>query len=257
VPRIGLRLAVDGERIAQVFANLLSNAVKYSEAGTRIWVEAARIGERVRVVVKDEGTGIEPERLATVFEAFHQTPELRPRSSGLGLGLAIARSLVELHNGTLTIHSEGSGRGTECVVELPSEAPASSQPSVTTSLRKRLLLVEDNDDTARALKTALEQLGYVVAVAHSAPIALNVARTFDPDVALLDIGLPVMDGWELAKRLREQRSPREIHIVAVTAYDQESDKRRSEEAGFAEHLIKPIDLGKLEEVVESLPDSAI
>ena len=124
-------------------------------------------------------------------------------------------------------------------------------------MRKRLLLVEDNDDTARALKSALEQLGYVVAVAHNAPIALNIARTFDPDVALLDIGLPVMDGWELAKRLREQRSPREIHIVAVTAYDQESDKRRSEEAGFAEHLIKPIDLVKLEEIMRAHNRSAL
>src|SRR5262249_35726411 len=116
------------------------------------------------------------------------------------------------------------------------------------------LLVEDNDDTARALKAALEQLGYVVAIGASCAIALNLARTFDPDVALLDIGLPVMDGWELARRLREQRvATRDLSFVAVTARDQESDKRRSAEAGFAEHLIKPIDLVKLEQIVESLP----
>jgi len=257
VPRLGLRLSVDPERIAQVIANLMNNASRYSEPGSRISLEGSHVDDRVRLTIKDEGTGIERDRLATVFESFYQAPEARPRSSGLGLGLAISRSLTELHRGTLAIRSEGAGRGTECVLELPFEPSASSQPrlpAATPTVRKRLLLVEDNDDTARALKTALEQIGYVVAVAHNAPIALNLARTFDPDVALLDIGLPVMDGWELARRLREQReATRELYFVAVTAYDQETDKRKSEEAGFAEHLIKPIDLRKLEEVVESLP----
>ena len=118
----------------------------------------------------------------------------------------------------------------------------------------RLLLVEDNDDTARALKSGLEQLGYIVALAHNGPVALNVARTFDPDVVLMDIGLPVMDGWELAKRLRALRSAtQDAPVVAVTAYDRDVDKQRSSEAGFAEHLVKPIDLAKLQEVVESLP----
>ena len=255
VPRIGLRLAVDGERIAQAIANLLTNASRFSEPGASIWIEAARVEGRVRISIRDEGSGIEPDRMKHVFEAFYQTPELRPRSAGLGLGLAIARSLVELHGGTLRIRSEGNGKGTECVIELPSEARPLAQPqSLPPATRKRLLLVEDNDDAARSLKGALEQLGYTVAVAHNAPIALNLARTFNPDVALLDIGLPVMDGWELARRLRAQRADRVLHVVAVTAYDQESHKRKSEEAGFADHLIKPIDLTKLEELVESLTD---
>ena len=256
VPRIGLRMSVDSGRIAQVFANLLANASRYSDPGARIWIEGSRVDERIRIVIKDEGAGIASERLPHIFEAFYQAPELRPRSSGLGLGLAIARSLIELHGGTLEIRSDGPGRGTECIVELPCEARPISQPRLTPPVvRKRLLLVEDNDDAARSLRSGLEQLGYTVAVAHNAPIALNLARTFDPDVALLDIGLPVMDGWELARRLRAQRTNRELHIVAVTAFDQESHRRKSEEAGFAEHLIKPIDLAKLEEVVEGLPDS--
>ena len=257
VPRLGLRLSVDPERIAQVIANLLNNATKYSEPGSRIWLEGSRVDDRVRLAIKDEGTGIERDRIGSVFEAFYQPPETRPRTSGLGLGLAISRSVAELHGGTLAVHSEGAGHGTECVLELPFDPRPSSRPTLpaaTPPVRKRLLLVEDNDDTARALKNALEQIGYVVAVAHDAPIALNLARTFEPDVALLDIGLPVMDGWELARRLREQRAAtHELFFVAVTAYDQESDKRKSHEAGFAEHLIKPIDLGKLEQVVESLP----
>jgi signal transduction histidine kinase/ActR/RegA family two-component response regulator len=256
VPRVGLRIDVDPERIAQAIANLLANASRYSEPASRVWVQAARELDRVKLVIKDEGTGIEPDRLPVIFEAFYQPPETRPRTSGLGLGLAIARSLVELHGGTLEITSGGTGQGTECVVEVPTAARVGA-PAATAQApasRRKLLLVEDNDDTARSLKNALEQLGYVVALAHNGPVALNVARTFDPDVVLMDIGLPVMDGWELAKRLRELRGvTHNAPVVAVTAYDRDVDKQRSTEAGFAEHLVKPIDLRKLQEVVESLP----
>jgi signal transduction histidine kinase/ActR/RegA family two-component response regulator len=256
VPRVGFRLDVDPERIAQAIANVLVNASRYSERGSRVWVQAAREGDRVRVVIKDEGTGIEPDRLPVIFEAFYQPPETRPRTSGLGLGLAISRSLVELHGGTLEVRSDGAGKGTEGTFEIPASARvATSLPTMATAgSRRKLLLVEDNDDTARSLKNALEQLGYVVALAHNGPVALNVARTFDPDVVLMDIGLPVMDGWELARRLREVRgATHNAPVVAVTAYDREIDKQRSTEAGFAEHLVKPIDLNRLQEVVESLP----
>ncbi len=256
VPRVGLRLDVDSERIAQAIANLLSNAARYSEPGSRVWVQATRDFDRVRIVIKDEGGGIEPDRLAVIFEAFYQAPEARPRSAGVGLGLAISRSLVELHGGTLTVTSPGAGQGTECAIELPTEARAvvTATASVAPASRRRLLLVEDNDDSARALKSALEQLGYVVALAHNGPVALNVARSFEPDVVLMDIGLPVMDGWELARRLREVRGgTQDTPVVAVTAFDRDVDKQRSTEAGFVEHLVKPIDLAKLQEVVESLP----
>jgi signal transduction histidine kinase/CheY-like chemotaxis protein len=258
VPRVGLRLDIDPERIAQAIANLLSNASRYSDPGSRVWVQATREYDRARIVITDEGSGIEPDRLGVVFEAFYQAPEERPRAAGIGLGLAISRSLVELHGGTLHVNSQGAGHGTECLLELPMTTRLSTTAPVVaatpTGSRRRLLLVEDNDDSARALKNALEQLGYVVALAHNGPIALNVARTFDPDVVLMDIGLPVMDGWELAKRLRELRgAASNAPVVAVTAYDRDVDKQRSNDAGFADHLVKPIDLGKLQAVVESLP----
>ncbi len=257
IPRVGLRIEVDGERVAQAIANLVTNAARFSEPGARVWIQATRDHDRLKLVVKDEGTGIEPERMPAIFESFYQAPEVRPRTAGLGLGLAIARSLIELHGGTLLVTSAGAGQGTECVIELPIEARVAtlSQPSTAApATRRRVMLVEDNDDTARALKNALEQLGYVVALAHNGPIALNVARTFDPDVVLMDIGLPVMDGWELARRLREMRgATHDAPVVAVTAYDRDADKQRSTDAGFIEHLVKPIDLAKLQQVVESLP----
>ena len=256
VPRVGLRLEVDPERIAQAIASLLSNASRYSEPGSRVWVQAAHEQDRVRLVIKDEGTGIEPDRLPVIFEAFYQAPESRPRTAGLGLGLAISRSLVELHGGKLEVTSSGAGQGTECVIDLPTDVRIAATPpvAIAPASRRRLLLVEDNDDSARALKNALEQLGYIVALAHNGPVALNVARTFDPDVVLMDIGLPVMDGWELARRLRELRgAAHNAPIVAVTAFDRDVDKQKSSDAGFVEHLVKPIDLAKLQQVVESLP----
>jgi signal transduction histidine kinase/ActR/RegA family two-component response regulator len=256
VPRVGLRLDVDPERMAQAITNVLSNASRFSEPGSRVWVQASREYDRVRLMIKDEGSGIEPDRLPIVFEAFYQAPETRPRSAGIGVGLAIARNLVEMHGGKLQITSAGAGHGTECVIEVPTAARATTAASATSrpASPRKVLLVEDNDDSARALKNALEQLGYIVALAHNGPIALNVARTFDPDVVLMDIGLPVMDGWELAKRLRDLRgASHNAPVVAVTAYDRDIDRQRSAEAGFAEHLVKPIDLAKLQEVVESLP----
>jgi signal transduction histidine kinase len=256
VPRVGMRLHADPERIAQAIANLLANAMRYSEAGSRVWVQATHERDHLRIVIRDEGSGIEPDRLAVIFEAFYEPPEARPRAAGLGLGLAIARSLIELHGGSLRVTSPGAGQGTECTIELrASERAVIAPPRATPAgTRRRLLLVEDNDDTAQALKNALEQLGYTVALAHNGPVALTIARSFNPDVVLMDIGLPVMDGWEVAKRLRELRgATHDAPVVAVTAFDRDVDKQRSTEAGFADHLIKPIDLGKLQEVVESLP----
>ncbi|HSD90597.1 MAG TPA: ATP-binding protein [Kofleriaceae bacterium] len=253
VARSGLLLDCDPERIAQVIANVLSNASKFSEPGSKVTIAAERSGDRIRILVSDQGAGIEPSRLSSVFDAFQD----RRNGAGLGLGLAIARSLVELHAGKIELHSSGVGTGTECVIELSADAVEAAAPvqAAEKRERKRVLLVEDNHDTAVALQRALESLGYKVALAHNGPVALTVARSFLPDVALVDIGLPVMDGWELANRLRELHVPsRKLHFIAVTARDQDADKRRSSDAGFADHLVKPIDLDRLERVVESLPD---
>jgi DNA-binding response OmpR family regulator len=247
VPRVGWRIEADPERLARAISNILMNATEHSPAGMPITVDAQRLGDRIALRIVDKGAGIAPERLPVLFATFQD----HRRDGGLGLGLAIARSIVELHHGSISVKSDGHGRGTECSIDLPAtSAAAADAPPAMSQPRKRLLLVEDNDDAARALKAALEQLGYEVALAHDAPIAINLARTFQPDVALLDLGLPVMDGWELAKRLRSAST--ELPIVAVTARDQESDKQRSAELGFAEHLVKPIDLGKLERIVQQL-----
>jgi CheY-like chemotaxis protein len=253
VPRTGFELECDPARIAQVLANVIDNASKFSEPGSQVVVEASRTADRARIIVRDHGAGIEPARLACVFEPFQDRTS---STTGLGLGLAIARNLIELHSGTIQLNSV-VGTGTECVIELPmdAEAVAAPPPIEKRATRKRVLLVEDNHDTAIALQKALESLGYQVAIAHNGPVALTVARSFQPDVALLDIGLPVMDGWELARRLRELKvATRQLHFIAVTARDQDSDKQRSADAGFADHLVKPIDLTKLERVVENLPD---
>ncbi|MGN6105017.1 MAG: ATP-binding response regulator, partial [Kofleriaceae bacterium] len=256
VPRTGLEVDADPDRLAQVFSNLLTNAAKYSEQGTRISVVAERVDDRVRVRVIDEGVGISADMIEKVFQMFVQQSQTLDRSrGGLGLGLSIVKSLVELHGGSVTVRSDGLGRGSEFAVELDAAAlHATDQPQLDLlgsdqGAAKRILVVDDNDDAALTLKKALERLGYAVAIAHDGPAALRAATTFEPDIALLDIGLPVMDGYELAQRLLAQR---QIHLVAVTGYGQESDRKRTADAGFAMHLTKPVDLSRLEHVVKDL-----
>ncbi len=256
VPRTGLVIDADPDRMAQVFSNLMTNAVKYSEPGTRIAIEARRVDERVRVRVIDEGAGIAADMIDKVFDMFVQQPQTLERSrGGLGLGLSIVKSLVELHGGQVAARSDGVGHGTELTVELPAAAEAERPPPAPEPMLigggtvRRILVVDDNDDAALSLKKALERLGYAVAIAHDGPAALRAAAVFEPEIALLDIGLPVMDGYELARRLRALRS---LHLVALSGYGQEADRQRSAEAGFEVHLTKPVDLRHLESVVRSL-----
>lgn len=265
VPRRGLGIYADPDRMAQVVSNLLTNAAKYSEAGSRIVVSGVRDGETVRLTVRDQGIGIAPEMLATIFEPFVQRPQTSDRSiGGLGLGLAIVRSLVEVHGGTVRAESEGPNRGSEFIVELPvldlfaSESPSNTDIPENTrpdgASRKRILVVDDNKDAVAMLRVALEQLGYIVDVAFDGPSALACAQAFVPDVALLDIGLPVMDGYELARRLRQTRQhANELRLVALTGYGQEADRLLSIQAGFERHLVKPVDLDRLEQVIEERP----
>ena len=262
VPPRGLAVNVDPDRMAQVISNLLTNAAKYSESGSEIVVVAAKERETVRIRVQDQGVGIAPEMLDSVFDMFVQQPQTLDRSKGgLGLGLAIAKSLVELHGGRMTVRSEGEGRGSEFSIDLPAHEPSQLQPEGLSlqstasrppgSGQKRVLVVDDNEDAVRILRSALELLGYAVEVAYDGPSALSAAEVFQPEVALLDIGLPVMDGYELATRLRElPRSAPDLRLVAVTGYGQDADRQRAAAAGFEQHLIKPVDLGKLERVIE-------
>jgi PAS domain S-box-containing protein len=262
VPREGLGVSADSERIVQAVSNLLTNAAKYSDPGSRITIRGTRADGKVRLSVRDRGSGIAPEMLGRVFDLFVQQPQTLDRAGGgLGLGLPIVRSLVELHGGSVSAASEGVGRGSEFTIELPAlphavtRGPAlrrANAGKLQAAHRGRILVVDDNADAAATLGEALEHVGYQVAVAHDGPTALRIAAEFEPDVALLDLGLPVMDGYELAEHLNAQRHGDRPHLVAVTGYGQDADRRSSARAGFERHLVKPIDLDVLFGVVAEL-----
>ncbi|HVU49064.1 MAG TPA: ATP-binding protein [Polyangia bacterium] len=270
VPRRGLVVDADPDRLAQVISNLLTNAAKYSDAASRIEIRGARLGDRVTFTVRDEGIGLAPDMVDRVFDVFVQQPQALDRSrGGLGLGLTIVRSLVALHGGTVRAESAGPGKGSQFIIELPASAarPARPAPRAPAKPRKktllgkvrdkspleqRILIVDDNHDAAETLAEVLVDMGYAVMVAHDGPEALSIAGAFHPRIALVDIGLPVMDGYELARRLRSDEQTKDLHLVAVTGYGLEADRRRAKDAGFERHLVKPVDLDVLERVVGEL-----
>ena len=246
----GLWLDGDETRIAQVFGNLLNNAAKYTPPGGIVSIRADRDGDELVVRVRDNGNGIRPDLLPQVFDLFVQGDRSIERGEGgLGIGLTLVRTFVSMHGGTVKAFSEGAGKGSEFVVRLPAlrEATAQELPSPLRAAPAgkglRVLLVDDNEDAAQMLGEVLTAGGHQVRVAHDAPGALLAARGFVPEVAVLDIGLPVMDGYELARRLRGEQG--EIRLIAVTGYGQESDRERGRAAGFEAHLIKPVDVGRL------------
>jgi signal transduction histidine kinase len=252
----GLAVDGDGARLAQVIANLVTNAAKYTEPGGRIDITGAREGNDVVVRVRDPGMGIPHELLPHVFEMFVQAPQaLDRRRGGLGLGLAIVRNLVELHGGTVTASSEGPGKGSQFEVRLaavPRQVVVAPppQPKGEPRGRRRVLVVDDNPDALSLLADALEERGYTTARAPDGPSALAVASQLHPHVALLDIGLPVMDGYELGHLLLE--SDRSVKLVAVTGYGRPGDLERSQQAGFAAHLVKPISLDAVQATIDRL-----
>jgi PAS domain S-box-containing protein len=263
VPATGLVIHGDPPRLAQVVSNLLTNAAKYSQPRSSITVSAARVGERAVLRVRDSGFGIAAEMLPRIFDRFVQQDQPTDRAcGGLGLGLTIVRSLVELHGGTVTAASPGLGQGSEFTVDLPlapaelraatpAQAPAENAEHESAAKGKRILVVDDNDDAAAAMAALLGDLGYQVEVAHDGQTALASAERFHPDVALLDIGLPVMDGYEVARRLRSSAGAVEgVRLVAVTGFGQDTDRQRTREAGFNDHLVKPVSLEALAKVVE-------
>jgi len=254
VPRNVLWVDADPGRLAQVVANLLTNAAKYTDPGGSIVLEARAEARRILVSVRDNGQGIAPELRSQIFDLFVQGRRGSDRSQGgLGIGLALVRNVVELHGGRVDVHSDGPGQGSEFVVELPAAAVVQSGDESAEAPRtaprapagSRILLVDDNADAANILADALSLLGDEVLVANDAPQALALAERFPATVALLDIGLPVMDGYELAEQLRRVWGERRVRFIAITGYGQESDKERARASGFDAHLTKPIELREL------------
>jgi PAS domain S-box-containing protein len=256
VPR-ELVIEADATRMTQVFANLLTNAAKYTQPRGHIMIAATRGASSIAVTVSDDGAGIAAELLPCIFDPFVQgAPTLHRAEGGLGLGLSLVRSLTELHGGVVSARSDGPGRGAHFTIELPPYQV--NRPLARGTARlfagARLLLVDDNADAARVLAELLREHGFDVAVAHDAPAALILADEFRPAIALLDIGLPVMDGYELARHLRA-RLPTPPRLVAVTGYGDEADSARSRDAGFEVHLGKPVDFEKLVTLLGSLSPS--
>jgi len=255
----GLPVDADAMRLSQVFQNLLTNAAKYSDSGSEIRLTAATNGDEVVVEVRDQGIGIAPDLLPRLFQQFVQGERAIDRAEGgLGLGLTIVDSLLELHGGSISAHSDGLGHGSTFVVTLP-RAPEAGPPAAAPLLPvprahtepRRVLIVDDNVDAAQMLEELVRDLGHEPRVVHDALSALDLVGSFRPAIALLDLGLPVMDGFELARKLRATFDPAALRLVAVTGYGQDSDRVKAKEAGFDHHLVKPVDLSVLIPLIDS------
>ncbi|MGH8165687.1 MAG: ATP-binding protein, partial [Woeseiaceae bacterium] len=251
-------LQADSVRLSQVISNLLNNASKYTAPGGRISLAAEVDGGSARVTIADSGKGISPGTLPGIFDMFVQDESADLRGQpGLGVGLALAKRLIELHGGSIDANSKGTDQGSTFTVQIPVEvAPAaalSNEPTGAPSAdwpHYRILLVDDNVDFATSLCVLLENLGHDVRVTHDAPEALAAASGFEPDFAFLDIGLPTMDGYELARRLLK-RLKNGLRLVAISGWGQQEDRRRAREAGFAWYLVKPVDLNSIRSILES------
>jgi CheY-like chemotaxis protein len=238
----------DPMRLAQVVSNLLTNAARYTENGGTVTLSARRDGAGwLRIGVRDNGIGLAPDVLPQVFTLFFQGKRSVDRvEGGLGIGLALVKNIVELHGGTVEARSEGLGRGSEFVVRLPVQGAASGvladavERPAAPARGRRIMVVDDNIDAAETLGLLLTAHGHTVDVFNDPLSALAAAGQLRPDIAVLDIGLPVLDGYELATRLRAQFGTHPCRLVALSGYGQESDKLRSAQAGFDRHLVKPI-----------------
>jgi PAS domain S-box-containing protein len=252
--RPDLFIDADEVRLEQIILNLLNNALKFTAPGGRIWVEVAQEGAQAVIRVRDDGVGIPAEQLPHIFDAFRQGPEtLTEAAEGFGIGLALVRRLAELHDGSAHASSAGAGRGSEFAIRLPlSEQAAETRPEPparSTNVGRRILIVDDDRDSLDSLQALLELMGHQVMGAREGGVALEAAQSWRPDVALVDIGLPAMDGYEICRKLRAMgHEPRPV-LIALTGYGQPEDRRRALEAGFDHHLTKPIDLDRLRQLL--------
>jgi signal transduction histidine kinase/ActR/RegA family two-component response regulator len=259
LPSTPIHVYGDSTRLVQIFANILNNAVKFTPRGGHIWFTADQQSGEAVVRIHDTGIGIASDALPRVFDMFQQAePTLERSVGGLGIGLTLARRLVEMHEGRIDIRSPGPGEGTEVEIRLPiraaqdGEVVADEQPAVAVRHNLRVLIVEDNVDAAEMLDMAVSHLGHVTTVAHDGATAVAIARQFAPDVIFLDIGLPVMNGYAVARALRDLPELSHVYIAAVTGWGQEEDRRKAREAGFDSHFTKPLSPAVLEDVLGAL-----
>ena len=255
-PSTPIHVLGDGARLVQIFANILNNAVKFTPRGGHIWFTADQQSGQVVVRIRDTGIGIAPDVLPRVFDMFQQAEPILERSGGgLGIGLTLARRLVEMHEGRIEVRSAGPGQGTEVEIRLPisavqdAEGVPDEQQAPVVGHQLRVLIVEDNLDAAEMLDIAVSSLGHVTRLAHDGASAVALARQFAPDVVFLDIGLPVMNGYAVARSLRDLPELSHVYIAAVTGWGQEEDRRKAREAGFDSHFTKPLLPAVLENVL--------
>lgn len=260
VPREPVHTRADPTRLAQVFSNLLNNASKYSKPGSQIQVSARREQSEVVVTVVDDGIGISAEALSTIFEMFSQAePALNRAQGGLGIGLSLVKGLVELHGGRVKAMSEGTGRGSTFEVRLPAavteqgRSPATSLGAPSAARPRRVLIADDNQDGADSLFIMLRRFGHDVRVVYDGPDAIREAEAFAPDFVLLDLGMPGMNGFETARRLRALPQGEDITLIAVTGWGQDRDRQLTAEAGFDGHVVKPVDPLAIKNLLATLP----
>jgi CheY-like chemotaxis protein len=248
LPKRPVVLEADPTRLAQVISNLLNNAAKYMQRGGKVDLTAERHGSSVVISVKDSGIGIPADMLDRIFDMFIQVDGSLERShGGLGIGLTLVRRLVEMHGGTVEARSDGPDRGSEFVVRLPivlgllKEPSESNGQSIAGRAKRRILVVDDNKNAAQMLGMLLKALGNDVRTVFDGLAALEMAAQFRPDVVLLDIGMPKLDGYETARRIRREPWGKNMILAALTGWGQEEDKRRTREAGFDHHFVKPVE----------------
>jgi PAS domain S-box-containing protein len=255
LPSAPVYLHADPARLVQVFGNLVNNACKYTPRGGALAISAARSGSDVVVRVQDSGIGIPPDKLESIFDMFTRLEQTAvPEQGGLGIGLTLVKQLVAMHGGSIEARSRGQGRGSEFVVRLPAlsslpEASSQASPERTLPRGRRILVVDDNRDAAEALAELLEILGNESHMAHSGREAIAAAERHRPDVVFLDIGLPELNGLEVCRRIRAEKWSAGMVLIALTGWGQEEDRRRSREAGFDGHLVKPVDLAELDRLL--------
>jgi signal transduction histidine kinase/CheY-like chemotaxis protein len=261
LPSESMLLDADPVRLAQVIGNLLTNSAKYTDANGQIWLTARREADEAVLSVRDNGIGIEPNLLLKVFDLFVQADNSSTKAQGgLGIGLTLVKNLVEMHHGSVTANSAGLGKGCEFIVRLPLlameqtlAATEHESPGERTPVSgHRLLVVDDNQDAAISLAMLLRLQGHDVAVAHDGPTALDVAMKLKPDLIFLDIGMPGMDGYEVARRVRQTSGIESTVLAALTGWGQQDDRRRTAEAGFNHHLVKPPEAKMIEKLLTDL-----